>query len=344
MAVEQRDNLDIIIEQLAKYGGHQKDASGTRMVRCPFHDEQEPSCGIYLDTNGQIPLGFFNCLGCGEKGPWNVLAEKADLEKISEWNSKPTEARDTITKDDEESLLGDSGMSLNALFKRMACPEAQDWPIQMDWRGFPGKLIHAVGGKVIYDKYRDSIAVLFPIKMAGRVRGGVKAIYQKFNKKDLSYIAMPGPWAKKYGLFPFPYVKKLIAARGYRFVVLVEGPRDALRLLWNGIPALAVLGANNVSDLKATFILSLGVDIVYVIPDGDSGGDKLWANLKACLSGKVELKKFKLPDEKVNELQPDGTTKISKMDPGNAPRKVIWRIAKHLYRAHGYQPKVGKIK
>lgn len=327
------DNFDVIKDALQTLGGAQKSAGDWRMICCPFpdHSDKTPSCGVYMRRDGgRAPLGYFNCLGCGERGHWNKLAEVANLPTIKEWNSKEKRVGEVISEQDEESLLGDTGLTVRRVLKIMHCEEAQPWPENIPWRGFKGDLLNLVGGMIINDYYNDSIAALFPIKVAGKVRGAVKAVYEKKDKKQLGYVTMKGEWVNSYGLFPFAFTKKMIEKNGFNFVILVEGPRDALRLLKLGIPAIAVLGANTIGKTKALYISSLGVDMYYVMPDNDRGGYALWKNLKGALK-QFNTKRLKLPREY------DGEGKLIKVDPFSADREVISNLKSLLREKHDWR-------
>lgn len=329
---DDRENFDIIKDALQQYGGMQKIAGSWHMVRCPFHDDVDPSCGVFIEIEGKRDLGSINCLGCGAHGSWNEFAAKAGLPTIKEWaNNANGVVGQVITADIENDLLGDSGLTFKEVLNRMNCKEAQRWPPSLEWRGFSGQLIHDVGGHIIADNYNDSIAVLFPIKIAGKVRGGVKAIFEKKDgeKNKLGYLTMRGEWIKSYGLFPYVYVKNLLRRTRYNFLVIVEGPRDALRLVANGIPALALLGARTTGRVKIMFLMSLGIRTIYVMPDSDNGGNVTWESVKAVIDRtKVDLKRIRIPEGK------DGR----KRDPGNMPARYIHKLADLLEEHHGFDP------
>ena len=340
LEVDQRDNFQIITDELAKYGGPQKATADSRYICCPFPEhggvDRTPSLGVYLQIEGKIPLGYVHCFGCGTKGPWNKLAEVANLEKVKDWEKNSRVAADVIlTPDVEEGLLGDSGLTFKSVLRKMRCEEAIRWPPGLEWRGFDGQLIHDVGGHIINDSYAESVAVLFPIKINGKVRGGVKAIYERKHNKQRAYDNMKGDWVKKYGLFPYMYAQKMIKKLKLKFVFVVEGPRDALRLCSLGIPAVAILGATSMSEVKALLILNLGVTHAYILSDNDNGGDIMAQTAKKFLkkADGLQVKRLKLPRKKGE----DG--KIIKMDPGNAPKKIIRRIKDFLKEEHGYKAK-----
>lgn len=321
------DNVEIIRAQLQRYGGSQKTAGEYIMVQCPFHDDRSPSCGVFMRIDHPSKnLGWFNCLGCGAHGDWNTFAERAKLESVKAWNSKETKVS-YDTRADDDALLGDIGLTLKAVFREMRCPEAIRWPTYMNWRGVEGELIAAVGGCAINDERNNDVALLFPIKIGNKIRGAVKAINKK-SHEQLGYITMPGNWVKRFGLFPYSYTAKMIRDKGHDFVILVEGPRDALRLLKMGLPAIAILGANTISETKLMFVASLGVKQVYVMPDNDKGGDMLWHNVKRKME---DARRLKLP----TEVKANGD--LIKMDPFSMPASVAKRVRELMRERHNWR-------
>lgn len=308
--VDSRDNREIIMGELESFGGYQKSAGEYQMVCCPFHPDKSPSCGVYVSVTNPEKLGFFHCFGCDVKGTWNVFAERTGLQPIQEWKNKNVHSGDLVDSAMEEALLGSASLTARGVLKQMGVPEAQPWPTSMDWRGFPGTIVRKAGGYIAHDPYNDSVQLVFIVKYAGQVRGGVKAMYEKARKGQSSYIAMRGQWVSKYGLLFFEQARTIMQRNGYTFIVLVEGPRDALRLLVNGIPAVAVLGASTMTKSKALMVTVLGVDRVYVLPDNDVGGDTFWEGAKKTLKPILPTTLIKLP--KVNDKG-----KAIKIDPGS---------------------------
>lgn len=335
--IDARDNFQIITDELMRYGGRQKTTADSRFICCPFPEhggaDNTPSLGVYLQVEGKIPLGYVHCFGCGTKGPWNRLAEVANLEKIKEWERHSEVSGNVITRDVEEGLLGDAGVTLKSVMKQMRCEEAIRWPVGLEWRGFKGQLLYDIGAHIINDERADSIGVLFPIKVNGKVRGGIKAVYER-KGKELAYVNMKGEWSKKYGLFPYMYAQKLIRKFEIPFIFIVEGPRDALRLCSLGIPAVAILGATSMSEMKSLLISNLGVSHAYIMSDNDNGGDVMAKTVKKYLkkSETVKVQRLKLPRKK------DENGKLIKMDPGNMPKKIVKRVLTYLKDEHDFEP------
>ena len=320
------DNVAIIISQLQRLGGRQKSAGEYKMVQCPFHSDNSPSCGVYMRRDHTTKsLGFFHCFGCGASGKWNKFAEKAGLDTIKEWNSSE-KTIDYNERADESALLGDVGLTLRSIYKEMNCPEASPWPLHINWRGVSGELIAAVGGKAINDE-RQGLAVLFPVKIGNKIVGAVKAVFQRTEDTHSAYMAMPGTWVKRFGLFPHAHTAKMIKRCNHKFVILVEGPRDALRLIKLGIPAIAVLGANTISKTKMLYVTSLGLDTIYVMPDNDRGGTSLWTNIKTYVP---EARRLKLPRER------DEDGKLIKMDPFSMPAEIARDLKRLMRERHGW--------
>jgi len=274
---------EIIAEGLRTIGGKQKPANDHIMIICPFHDENTPSCGVYMASGMSLPIGSWHCFGCGEKGSWNRLAEKCGVGKIKEWSTYTTGIQ-SISIDDEY-------MTLNRM-TRMMNVDANEWPDDMDWRGFTGKLVKRADGIMVHDRQLNSIGVLFPIYIGNSLKGGVKAAYEK-QKHLLSYVTTKGNWVAKYGLFGYNIVKKM----NKDFFVLVEGPRDALRLISNGIPAIAILGSNNFNRDKAIMLSSLCPEVVFCIADNDEAGSHMRSVVKYEMSKFCKTIAIKLPKD-----------------------------------------------
>lgn len=325
------DNLQIIQGELQRFGGWQKAAANSFvMVQCPFHDDNGPSCGVYTSYTPyrHYTLGDFNCFGCGAHGPWNDFADKAKLQKIKAWASKEAHAANRVTKEIQSSLLGQDTTTLKSLFKKMDVPEAQKWPADMPWRSYSGDLLSDVGAYIASDHRNSSVCIVFPIRIGGKIRGGVKGVYER-KEKQLGYVTSEGSWVKQYGLLGFELAKKLIKENRARFIILCEGPRDALRLLSMGIPACAILGANNYSQQKAQILTSLGLDMIYVMPDNDNGGTKMWNTIdKVHTRLGIPTKRIKLPRKKNKQGE------LIKMDPGNMSISIARDLARFLKDTH----------
>lgn len=326
------DVHQIILDEIGKLPGDKKYNGDTVMVCCPFHSDKTPSCGIYTSVGMEIPLGFFHCFGCGEKGGWNKLAAHAKLQEIKGWALKDanTNSLSALFKTYEQiSTKIGTYPSVGLLMKALGRNSYMEWPVDVEWRGYPGALVQAAGGLLNAQRQGTNVC-FFPCKHGSKYIGGIAAYLRK-QMNGTSYVNSNGDWAKEKGLFPLPLVKECLKKYKLRYIVLVEGPRDALALLSYGIPALAVLGAEQFGETKRRTLEMLGISVVYTMTDNDGGGKLLRNKIKAEFekNSPVPVKHFKLP----REYDEDG--KLIKLDPDNAPMNLIKEVRMALKDIHG---------
>tara|TARA_B100000214_G_scaffold375607_1_gene363332 strand:+ start:6648 stop:7700 length:1053 start_codon:yes stop_codon:yes gene_type:complete len=323
-----RSSYDIIFEELDKVEGPRGATADAIQIVCPFHSDTDPSLGVFMGIGLDIPLGFFHCFGCGAKGHWNELAEKLNLKKISALNGKiksTKEANQKVERLKRKLGMVESTIDIKVLMKSIGNPAYFPWSEDIDWRGYPGKLIKQVGGYYLSEPHRSQkeLVCFFPNKIDKRFYGGQKAYINKVKGRP-SYLGMEGDWAKDYGIFPHNYTKELIKKYKLKYVVIVEGARDALRLLMNGIPAIAVLGAKQFTKEKLRFIIKMGVKHIITMPDNDTGGKTMKRTIKEVVylhneisPIKIKFSNFPLP------VEFDKNGKLIKLDPDNADQEII---------------------
>ena len=100
-------------------------------------------------------------------------------------------------------------------------------------------------------------------------------------------------------------------------VAIVEGPYDALRLHYHGIPAIASLGTSAWTEKKAKRVVGIGVEEAVVIADGDKAGRKFNRFVKQTLSAYIHTWSIKLPEDQ---------------DPGNVPIATLRTIRNILLK------------
>ena len=327
------DMQSIITTELQKVDGPQKTTQDRIMVCCPFHDERTPSCGVVVSEGSRYPMGTFNCFGCPESGDWNKFAEKAGLRKISnlipKTGSVDTNGLNKKLREMEGGMLTNKNTDMEGMLKSLGDPSTIDWPIYSEWRGYPGWLIRNLNGLAAVNKYSEFKCIL-PVKVGKEIKGVIEALEEKKEGK-LSYVSSAGDWVKESGLFPFNFVKAMLAKMSYRYVILVEGPRDALRLIMAGIPALAVLGSQNINGKKLRLVERLDIELLCWLPDNDAAGKAMAEKLEwMCNNMQLDFKSrgFKLPRKKGK----DG--KIIKLDPDVMPKKML-RALKDEIKGYG---------
>jgi 5S rRNA maturation endonuclease (ribonuclease M5) len=195
------------------------------------------------------------------------------------------------------------------------------------WRGIKASTLRSCGVSLSFDIRSRRTVLILPVFIHEEFKGLVKAFEVKNKWEKNSYLTSRGDWVKDYGLFPFDPIVEWTKRLGY--VVLVEGSRDALRLIQEGIPAMAILGAENWSASKLGLIRMLRVKIV-VCMDGDVAGIEVSNKISAsCKCYVYNMKKETLRYRKLakqNGIDPESI----KIDPANMPRKAVIRFKEWL--------------
>jgi len=291
------------------------------MIRCPFHPDKTPSLSINLVHGSKKPPGLWFCFGCGERGLWNKLAKKlgwplvdeAAASRVSEFHGRKADPRLLSTDNLHEETVRHFDLDF-----------VEPWPVDRKWRGFPGGYLNAVGCELAVDTRRKVECALLPVSVGGEPVGYVKANLAKV-RNELSYVNSPGTWSQKQGLLGYDLAAKLIAA-GATTVYVVEGPRDALRLLYYGVPAVAVLGAKVWSSAKRDLVLALGATHVVIFFDADTAGITATNMLRRSFAGFtqvtfVNVKRLEAQAVK-DKLVPKGT----KLDAANLPLPMFLTV------------------
>jgi hypothetical protein len=78
----------------------------------------------------------------------------------------------------------------------------------------------------------------------------------------------------------------------YHYFLLVEGPRDALHLIANGIPVFAILGSKTSwHDKKALILRSLDADLAILADPAKIGSNKLKKLRRQFVQAVKEIRK-----------------------------------------------------
>jgi len=320
--LDRQDKLAFVIEQLRLYSGESRKFVGSTMVCCPFHADATPSCRIFHGADTKYP-GAFKCYGCPESGGWNKLAEHLGLQPYKP--GKPTTRYATsisLQVDDEEPV--DDAYYTTKL------------PKGKKWRGIPTDFLRKVGCKFYHSEEYGTKYLFMPVIVNGEMKGFVRGRLKKEPGKP-SYLNSKTPWTATYGFFPFDYAIK--RAKKWKRIVLVEGQRDALRLLMMGIPAVAILGSQSWTEYKAQLLELFGIEECILLFDGDSAGIKATKAALSYLKGKYKCRVIKLwslkgsPYKKYLKMDKAERKKFKHKlwDPGNCPEWILTRVKEKYF-------------
>lgn len=288
------------------------------MIPCPFHSDINPSCAVYFKATSSTP-GSWYCFGCGAHGLWDELAEALGLEQFEQ---KPKDKYSHPIQITLQSYNADEKLVFKELPKRKL------------WRGISTDFLADVGCKlckVVYDSGSKSDTFIYmPVNINGQTEGYIKARLKKASGKP-SYINKKGSWVKSRGLFPFDYAISKMTSK--KAVVLVEGQRDALRLLSNGIPAMCIMGTQNWNDNKSMLLDIHNVKKVLIFLDGDDAGitgtKLLYSSIKKFISNVQVIKLWSWPGSPYLQYKDKKTALehgLEHWDPFNCPQEIIDEI------------------
>jgi|SRR6478736_5179504 len=330
--VESQSRLDFVRTQLQQYVGPKKEQSESVFVLCPFHAERTPSFRVFIGSTTRSP-GYGKCYGCGQHGNWDEIAPKLGLKSFKRGKPKEEFANLQIlnSRDDDDTEFVQEKFEFSEI------------PKNKKWREISTNLLRSIGAKVCRPVHKEygllKPRLWLPVMINGELRGYIKARFRKHSDFP-SYINAKGKWSKTHGLFPFDSSIALMNELGSRTIVLVEGQRDALRLIAMGIPALCILGTQSWSDTKAKLLELAGVERLILLMDGDCAGKEATKLLKPRVGTMfkiVVLKLWKIKGSPYIQFKDEeNPTKAAKKadvtlwDPGNCPKWILKKI-KRLY-------------
>lgn len=336
-AVTRSQRLEHVRQQLGMYAGEKKTLSNGTMIMCPFHSEKTPS-GRIFHSEATLNPGYFICYGCGHRCSWDELAPKIGLQPIVKGPPREEHSMDLLMAAHQDALF-----SSNEL--RFKQDRLKFWPIPINktWRNIPTNLLIELGGKQClkwseeYGKWGVTKHLYLPVNINQTQVGYFRARLKKDESGDYaSYLLAGGQWSKTHGLWPYDYAIDLMHELGLTAIVLVEGQRDALRLLLAGIPAMCIFGTQSFSSNKAKLLEIAGITRVIILMDGDDAGIKATQQIAPTLKSMFEIKILKLWSIKGspyitfrNEPEPSKAAKqagVTLWDPGNMPIWIVNRI------------------
>ncbi len=324
--VSHAEKLRHVQAELRSYHGEKRESGEYTFVLCPYHSEKTPSGQIFHGPQTRLP-GYFLCRGCGEKGSWNKIAPVLGLKPFTK--QKPEDAYSVplakvVTEESKEKL------------------KYRDLPRKKVWREIKTNfLIDKIKARYVYKWNEDyqrwgQKHIWLPVHVGGDLKGYIRARLKKDPEgKWPSYYNKKGGWSKRTGLFPFDPAIRLMKKLRSTTMVLVEGPRDALRLLSYGIPCMAILGTTSWTMFKPELLELHGVERVIVMMDGDDAGIAASELVMPDLKKLLQVKRVRLwalkgsPYRKYARLETDEEKKAYKhklWDPGNCPEWILEKI------------------
>lgn len=257
----------------------------------PLNVQEEVFCAVVPGSHaftlaGNILTG--NCFSCGESGGWNKLANALDMERIDH------------SKEDVKTRTSRALERVGVRMKRAqkSRPLVEPWGKDA-WRALDGGFLRDLGVVKVVDLKHNVLRIGLPVRNStGALLGYTCRALEPENAepKYTPLAADRNAWQDKE--LPTKSVLFLIdkaVKLDWDSFFLVEGPYDALRLWYGGVPAMATLGAGNWSDEKASMIIGLSPKKVFVMMDNDKAGAEAQASIIHCLRSSVRTVGIGLP-------------------------------------------------
>jgi DNA primase len=284
-----QDARAFIEDQFSQAGIFYRTLKADLAISCPFHEHSGRKQLLNVKMDGSA----FHCWSCNAKGHWNQLADKLGLKRL------PDSVRFAYGQVDREL---DQAVIPRA---KPRLPEGLE-PWDRPWRGLEPDFLARFQAARWFDPKSQAYRILWPVRYNGTLQGYVAG--RTDDQTQPKYRNGPVGFQTRRALWPIDdeAVK--------RVVVLTEGPFSALRLLREGIPAVATLGATNWSPAK-TSMLRLRrwpARVIVLAFDGDDTGwaatQRVWRELAGQFDAVVP---FELPDGR---------------DPGDCSDKTLDRL------------------
>jgi len=261
------------------------------------HDDETASLSIRRDD------GRFYCFACGVKGrSWNTLARLIGAAELS-----------------EDDLPDPFGILAEDLKRQQAADNfdmSLPWdlaPWKGEYRGLSESFLLKCEATRWYDEAAKCRRLMLPIRIQSELKGWVARRID--DKKEMKYRNAPKMKAREI-LYPYDVVYRHLQPQlKNKTAVLVEGPIDALRLVYNRIPAFAILGTNNYDESNKLLLLNLGIERVIIATDSDPAGKKARQAIEPDLEQWFQVEHFYPPWKK---------------DPGDMADKFVQKLKRQV--------------
>ena len=316
-----------IVDVISNYISLEKKGSNYFGV-CPFHGDKGPSLSVNEN------MKYWKCFGCGKSGTVfdfireiehvsfpeavKIVADKigTKIDGVSDVTyrySKHLEALDFAMKfyqlniqskeghDAKEYLLkrGLSDEIINEFEIGYALSKPDNLSKILLSKGYDENILLETGlsniGNSLYDLFRDRIT--FPIHNAdGKCVGFSARIYKDID--EAKYINTKETPVFKKGNILFNYHRASREAQNYKYILVVEGQMDAIRIYSSGIKSVVATMGTALTQKHVALLKRLNVDVILAF-DNDAAGLKATITNGDILSNEgVNVKVLRIKDAK----------------------------------------------
>jgi len=299
-----------IVAELEKHGIQYEIHRDFIHVPCPFHEHSGTKKKLGFSRNS----GGMHCFVCNKGGHWNEYATRLGFEALN--TNDPTLNDFGILEREIERIEKHNN-------KQIESPAYLTPWERPTWRRLPRDFLRTIPSYEWYDEASKGHRILWPVYSNSVFKGCTSARIEPDASIFPKVRHLGGMDASRL-LFPFDH--PLIV--GSNVLVLVEGQFDALRLLYQDIPAVSVFGTGGWSKYKLSLISARKVKRLILSFDGDLAGERLTDQVleeASTMFDDVRVMHFPDPDDSERE------NGIKTIDPGNCKPKYV-KLLKRMVR------------
>lgn len=245
-------------------------------MRCPIHkggQETHNSLLVNTSTRKAYAIGHWKCLACSARGNIEEL--------IGFFGIKGGQEFIDIEDYDEEYVKTHSNPE--DLFPTGS-------PLTRPWREIDHSILNKMGALLINRTQPiKQLSLFLPVDIGDDRLGAIYANIEKTAKNN--YFNTKGTWSSS-ALFAYNLASDTIIQNNIDTAVLVEGPRDALMLNQQEIPALGILGVSSWSEQKIQLLESLPIERVILAFDADQAGNMATNTIYKALKDRITTEVF----------------------------------------------------
>jgi len=316
-----------IVDIISNYISLEKKGSNYFGV-CPFHGDKGPSLSV--EPNKKI----WHCFGCGKGGTVfdfvreydhvsfpeavKIVAEKSGTKiegvtNITYRYSKHLEALDFAMKFYELNLKSKEGKNAKDYLIKRGINEDIINEFQIGYalskpdnlskillsKGYDENILLETGlaniGNSLYDLFRDRIT--FPIHNSdGKCVGFSARIYK--NSDEAKYINTKETPVFKKGNILFNYNRASREAHDYKYILVVEGQMDAIRVYSSGIKSVVATMGTALTKNHIALLKRLNVDVILGFDNDEAGLKATIQNGDLLANENINVKVLRINDAK----------------------------------------------
>lgn len=295
---------------------------------CPFHDDHNPSMSVSEEKK------FYNCFVCHKSGnvfqfvqeyenisfieAVKIVASKVGIELGSSYKEtskydKHYEAIELANKFYVNNLKSEEGLKASKYLTERGineeiieefgigfAPKKADTITELlTSKGYDESILLETGlsnqGNTLYDLFRNRIT--FPIHNPnGKIVGFSARIYE--NIDEAKYINTRETPIFKKGKILFNYHRSINEARKMKYLLVVEGQMDAIRVYANGIKNVVATMGTALTNDHIQLLKKLNTKIVLCM-DNDAAGEKATLqNGELLANANIEVSVLRLSEAK----------------------------------------------